>query len=96
MLVDAQGNDTYEGSDYTQGVGQFGLGALFDLAGQDHYRSGHSAQGAAYFGIGLLADAAGDDNYYLLADGQGLAFGIRFGRSSPPERSGPWNPAHGS
>ena len=72
ILIDAAGNDQYQGGRYVQGVGQFGLGLLADLGGNDRYSAGFSGQGCGYFGIGLLFDVAGDDQYVLEGDGQGL------------------------
>jgi hypothetical protein len=72
LVIDSDGDDTYNGSTYSQGAGLFGVGVLLDRKGNDHYNAELSAQGCGYFGIGLCLDQMGDDNYYLFADGQGL------------------------
>ncbi|MFH2049852.1 MAG: hypothetical protein ABIJ12_10450 [bacterium] len=72
LVIDSDGDDTYNGSTYSQGAGLFGVGVLLDRKGNDHYNAELSAQGCGYFGIGLCLDQTGDDNYYLFADGQGL------------------------
>lgn len=71
-VIDSDGDDTYNGSTYSQGAGLFGVGILLDRKGNDKYNAELSAQGCGYFGIGLCLDQTGDDNYYLFADGQGL------------------------
>ena len=72
LVIDSDGDDTYNGSTYSQGAGLFGVGVLLDRQGNDHYNAELSAQGCGYFGIGLCLDQTGDDNYYLFADGQGF------------------------
>ena len=65
MLVDRQGDDQYQGGDFSQGTGYFfGLGLLYDGRGKDDYRGGRYAQGAAaHQAIGVAVDAAGNDSY---------------------------------
>jgi hypothetical protein len=46
VLVDAAGNDTYEGVQFSQGSGAFGVGCLLDLGGDDRYSARLHAQGA--------------------------------------------------
>ncbi len=72
MVLDSEGNDTYNGAVYSQGVGVFGVGVLLDRNGDDSYNAALSAQGCGYFGIGLCLDATGDDKFYLHGDGQGM------------------------
>ncbi len=71
-VIDSDGDDTYNGSTFSQGAGLLGVGILLDRKGNDKYNAELSAQGCGYFGIGLCLDQTGDDNYYLFADGQGL------------------------
>ncbi len=65
FLIDAEGNDSYTSSNFSQGTGYFfGAGLMLDLAGDDHHmgaRYGHGA--AAHHGVGLFVDAAGRDRY---------------------------------
>ena len=72
ILMDLDGNDSYEAKKGAQGYGLFGLGLLADYRGDDKYTLGYSGQGAAYFGIGLNLDAEGNDTFYLFGDGQGF------------------------
>ncbi|MCK4816132.1 hypothetical protein KA005_10190, partial [bacterium] len=59
-LIDSEGDDTYNGSTYSQGAGLFGVGILLDRNGNDKYNAELSAQGCGYFGIGLCLDQTGD------------------------------------
>ena len=65
MLADGQGDDQYQGGDFSQGCGYFfGLGLLYDGRGEDDYRGGRYAQGAAaHQAIGVVVDAEGNDSY---------------------------------
>jgi len=72
LVLDSRGNDSYNGTTFSQGAGLFGVGVLLDREGNDRYTAELSAQGAGYFGIGLCFDQQGDDEYYLWGDGQGM------------------------
>ncbi len=65
FVIDANGNDHYTSSNFSQGTGYFfGAGVMLDLAGNDRHlgaRYGHGS--AAHHGIGLFIDAAGRDVY---------------------------------
>lgn len=65
ILVDAAGNDEYEGSIFTQGGGfWFGTGILADHSGNDVYDGMWYAMGnGAHYALGLLLEGAGDDRY---------------------------------
>jgi len=65
MLIDGQGDDTYEASVFAQGSGYgYGLGFLADLGGKDTYRAEWYAMGAgAHQGGGFFFDQEGDDLY---------------------------------
>jgi len=71
ILIDCDGNDTYEDENFAQGAGLLGLGVLFDEKGDDKYKLKSSGQGTGYFGIGMLLEGEGKDEYNLKADGQG-------------------------
>nr|HPR18823.1 hypothetical protein [Candidatus Cloacimonadota bacterium] len=78
ILIDAAGDDIYQGADYSQGVGLFGTGILYDADGKDDYRCGVFGEAAANVGIGLLIDKGeGDDRYFakIWAQGLGSVFG---------------------
>ncbi|MCK4695783.1 MAG: hypothetical protein KAT74_08475, partial [Candidatus Cloacimonetes bacterium] len=63
-LIDCEGNDIYQGYNYSQGVGFFGIGLLYDNNGFDDYRAGFYSQGGGHVGIGFLMDNdQGDDRY---------------------------------
>lgn len=74
VLMDMQGNDTYEAEYISQGVGIFGTGILYDAQGQDTYRGIGNLQGSGSFGTGLLIDNQGSDRYSLYRYGQGYGF----------------------
>ena len=65
MLVDRQGDDQYQGGDFSQGSGYFfGVGLMYDGQGDDDYRGGRYSQGAgAHQAIGAAVDAGGHDSY---------------------------------
>jgi len=68
LLLDHQGDDTYEVGVFGQGVGYWkGTGLLIDAAGDDlHEHLWYAAGAAAHFGVGiLLQDGAGADTYGL-------------------------------
>src|SRR5204863_9649796 len=64
ILCDADGNDTYTGTSWTQGAACAGLGLLLDLAGHDRYTSHGFAIGlGGPLGVGAVIDLAGNDSY---------------------------------
>jgi hypothetical protein len=77
MLLDLNGDDRYEGGEFSQGGGYFwGVGLLYDEAGNDLYYGTRYAQGfAAHQAFGMLTDVSGDDVYWsMTAAGQGAAW----------------------
>jgi len=74
FLIDESGDDTYAGTNATQGCGIAGVGVLWDGGGRDSYEGRAHAQGAAAYGTGLLVDRGGDDRYKVLQRGQGYGF----------------------
>jgi hypothetical protein len=81
-LVDATGNDQYQGGHFSQGTGYYlGLGLLLDSDGHDRYRGGRYSQGtAAHLGAGILIDLAGDDDYAgQVSASQGAAWDLALG-----------------
>ena len=79
MLLDLEGNDTYDAQDVAQGTALAGIGLLIDYAGHDSYRALRRAQGSAMGGIGLLLDRGGDDSYHAALCAQGFGGPIGFG-----------------
>jgi hypothetical protein len=73
LLVDAAGDDRYEGVLRAQGAAVLGAGLLWDLNGNDRYAADGTAQGAAVFGTGVLLDENGRDHYHIHGEGQGFA-----------------------
>jgi len=65
MLIDAQGDDCYQGGIFVQGVAYwYAVGMLVDGAGNDLYEGVWYTQGAgAHFGAAALIDESGDDRY---------------------------------
>jgi len=73
VVIDIDGNDTYDSSDKrapSQGTGIFGAGILFDLNGNDIYSAYKMSQGAAMFGLGILFDGKGNDTYSSVLSSQ--------------------------
>ncbi len=78
VLVDEQGNDSYEAGSEVQGSGGNGVGILWDKAGNDSYTShDNEGQGYAAVGIGLLQDDGGNDSYW--ASGYSMGTGSTLG-----------------
>lgn len=77
ILADLEGEDSYVGIRWCQGVCACGIGMLFDGGGADSYRSHGFAQSCALWGISVLADIAGDDKYesHTFAQGLGMCGG---------------------
>ncbi|MCK5848831.1 MAG: hypothetical protein KAH01_06510 [Caldisericia bacterium] len=73
-LIDFQGDDTYNNSQYGQGFGCFGIGILQDYQGDDTYNCDFLGQGAGVFGIGILNDIEGSDRYAAFSFGQGFGY----------------------
>ena len=81
VLIDLQGNDSYEAGNFSIGLGYwYGTGLLYDGAGDDSYRSVYFTQASgAHFCIGALIDESGNDRHVLHeTGGAGLAFGWDF------------------
>ena len=66
LLRDVEGDDSYQGATFVQGVGYwYGIGVLADASGSDHYDGLFYAQGAgAHFAIGSMIDGGEDDDYH--------------------------------
>jgi hypothetical protein len=79
MLLDLEGNDTYQANEVAQGSALAGIGILIDYAGNDRYVGVRRLQGQAIGGIGLLVDRAGADNYRAAMWGQGVGGPLGFG-----------------
>ncbi len=64
ILLDFTGNDIYQGQDFVQGCGFWGINFLCDYKGDDIYKANNFSQGCGIFGIGVLNDSEGDDHYF--------------------------------
>lgn len=73
MVVDREGNDTWESRELpvAQGGALMGFACIVDLEGDDVYRAAGLAQGSGMLGQGLLADLSGDDVYLASIHSQG-------------------------
>lgn len=81
VLFDAEGNDTYSGGVFVQGVGYWeGIGMLWDGSGNDEFLGQWYAQGsAAHFAVGYLESGGGDDLFQApinMAMGAGHDFSL--------------------
>lgn len=79
LLVDLEGNDSYEGTYNSMGTGMLGAGLLYDYKGNDRYKALYMCQGAASFGTGSVADFEGNDAYDCYGYGQGYGYTRGFG-----------------
>jgi hypothetical protein len=73
ILYNGEGDDTYEGSYFSQGSGYWhSIGMLIDKKGNDHYKARRYSQGAGtHWAIGALIDFEGDDHYVSWGVSQG-------------------------
>jgi hypothetical protein len=79
MLLELDGNDSYEARDMAQASALGGAGILIDYAGDDKYRGFRRVQGHALAGVGILLDKSGTDNYRGAMWTQGLGAPMGFG-----------------
>lgn len=79
VLLDFEGNDSYEARTYGQGAGGLGVGLLYDEQGDDHYKTEDRAQGYGFEGLGLLLDAEGEDTYVGKDRAQAVGFAAGVG-----------------
>lgn len=73
VLLDAQGDDRYDGQQLTQGAALFGAAVLIDRQGNDRYQAQGRAQGFALGGWAGLFDFDGHDDYQALTQAQASA-----------------------
>ncbi|MCB1221366.1 MAG: PKD domain-containing protein [Planctomycetales bacterium] len=73
LLLDLEGNDSYDAVRLSQGCSNFGVGILCDLGGDDSYGVEAMGQGASLVGIGVLLDLDGMDNYACWSRAQGFS-----------------------
>jgi hypothetical protein len=74
VVIDFEGNDTYEADELGLATGRAcGVGLLLDLAGKDTYKLAPGSGGTGFGGIGILCDAQGDDVYEGSKHTQGAA-----------------------
>lgn len=73
MVVDGEGNDTWESRELpvAQGGAIMGFACVVDMGGDDVYRAAGLAQGSGMLGQGILADLSGDDLYQGSIHSQG-------------------------
>jgi HEAT repeats len=97
LLLDAGGNDAYEGDYFAQGSSYwFALGALVDLGGNDRYAARRYSGGAGiHLSLGVLVDEAGNDAYAMglgvgLGCGHDYAHGILLDMAGDDTYQGAW------
>jgi hypothetical protein len=81
LILDIEGNDTYESGNWSLGTGYwYGTGIVYEGGGDDLYRSVYFTQASgAHFCIGAIIDEGGNDRHVLYdTGGAGLAFGWDF------------------
>ncbi len=74
FLVDIEGDDLYQGENFSFGCGFLGSGLLADFSGNDRYIAQVFSEGAATLGIGVLYDTGGNDFYQCDLYGQGMGY----------------------
>jgi len=96
ILYNGEGDDTYEGSYFSQGSGYWhSIGMLIDKNGNDHYRARRYSQGAGtHWAIGALIDHGGDDRYLSWGVSQGCghdrSIGILWDGQGNDRYNGEW------
>lgn len=80
ILIDRDGNDTYNGGVYAQGVGYwYSLGILIDNKGNDFFNAVYYPQGSGiHLAGGFFYNGSGEDSYYS-KHGPGQGAGHDFG-----------------
>ena len=73
-LIDYEGDDIYNGDDFTLAAGIFGVSILKDYRGDDTYITDTFGPGAGSMGIGILLDFEGRDNYNGAMYNEGFGF----------------------
>lgn len=63
VMIDLNGNDSYQGEQFSLGSGYMGVNALIDLHGNDTYQGKDYSIACGYLGTGILMDVEGDDHY---------------------------------
>lgn len=74
LLIDYEGNDTYNGIFVNAGI--LGISHLIDFSGDDVYENSNSGIAFSLFGTSVLADFEGDDTYtskYAFSQGAAIA-----------------------
>ncbi len=82
MLLDRQGNGSYQARDVAQGSALGGIGVLITGGGSHTYRGLRRVQGAALGGLGLLLARSGKDDkddFHAAMWGQGFGHPLGFG-----------------
>ena len=73
IVIDSDGDDSYDAAFTGQAAGIFGVGWVDDRGGNDTYSAYAMAQGAAIYGLGYLRDRKGSDHYTVGYEGQAFA-----------------------
>lgn len=73
MVVDREGNDTWESGNCpaAQGGAVLGFACVVDMEGDDIYRASGISQGSGMLGQGILADLGGNDFFQATIHAQG-------------------------
>ncbi len=79
VLIDREGNDTYQAVDVAQGSALCGVGILIDFGGDDTFVGLRRAQGTALGGVGILVNRDGNDRYRAAMWSQGFGHPLGFG-----------------
>lgn len=74
VLIDLSGDDSYEVTDLSIGVGVLGVGIALDGGGDDTFRSKSLAFGAGIGGVGAFLKEGGHDSYRSLGLSQGYGY----------------------
>ena len=63
FIIDFDGDDVYNGGDFSLGGAVMGVNILIDKKGNDIYKAGQNSLGSGLFGLGILHDMDGSDYY---------------------------------
>jgi hypothetical protein len=79
MLVNLEGENSYEAQDVAQGSCLAGVGILLDFGGNNKYRGVRRVQGHALGGVGLLIGRGSQNDFHAAMWAQGFGGPLGFG-----------------
>ena len=79
LLVNREGNNSYQADDLAQGSAVAGVGMIVEHGGKNTYRGVRRVQGQALGGVGILIGRGGENDYHAAMWAQGFGAPLGFG-----------------